>query len=105
MQSGARWTLGTLLGSAALTAAGVSADRSDLEAVSAPLADLRAGLTELAAAIGHEHAADPLETATFVRDTVLPAMASVRAAADTLESLVADDLWSLPTYQEMLYIL
>jgi glutamine synthetase len=32
-------------------------------------------------------------------------MAAVRSAADILESLVADDLWSLPTYQEMLYIL
>ena len=40
-----------------------------------------------------------------MRDSVLPAMASVRAAADTLETLVADDLWPLPTYQEMLYIL
>ena len=36
---------------------------------------------------------------------VLPAMAAVRAAADALEGLVADDLWPLPTYQEMLYIL
>ena len=30
---------------------------------------------------------------------------AVRTAADTLESVVADDLWPLPTYQEMLYIL
>ena len=32
-------------------------------------------------------------------------MAAVRTAADTLEGIVADDLWPLPTYQEMLYIL
>ena len=32
-------------------------------------------------------------------------MDAVRAAADALENIVADDLWSLPTYQEMLYIL
>jgi glutamine synthetase len=32
-------------------------------------------------------------------------MAAVREAADTLEGLVADDLWPLPSYQEMLYIL
>ena len=32
-------------------------------------------------------------------------MAAVRDAADALEALVADDLWALPTYQEMLYIL
>ena len=35
----------------------------------------------------------------------LPLMDAVRAAADTLEGVVADDLWPLPTYQEMLYIL
>ena len=29
----------------------------------------------------------------------------MRAAADALETLVADDLWPLPTYQEMLFIL
>jgi glutamine synthetase len=32
-------------------------------------------------------------------------MTTVRSAADELESLVADDLWPLPTYQEMLFIL
>ncbi|WP_028473606.1 glutamine synthetase III [Nocardioides alkalitolerans] len=90
---------------AALKAAGVEADLSTLQTVSAPLAALRAGLAELAGAIAHEHADDALETATVIRDTVLPAMAKVRAAADELEGLVADDLWSLPTYQEMLYVL
>ena len=28
----------------------------------------------------------------------------LRTAADTLETLVADDLWPLPTYREMLFI-
>ena len=37
--------------------------------------------------------------------TLLPAMEAVRAAADVLETLVADDLWPLATYQEMLFIL
>lgn len=90
---------------AALKAAGVEADTSTLQSVSVPLADLRAGLAQLSAAIGHEHPDDALEAATYVRDAVLPAMAAVRTAADTLEGLVADDLWSLPTYQEMLYVL
>jgi glutamine synthetase len=35
---------------------------------------------------------------------VLPAMLEVRKAADALEGVVADDLWSLPTYEEMLFI-
>ena len=35
----------------------------------------------------------------------IPAMNAVREAADVIEGLVADDLWPLPTYQEMMYIL
>ena len=47
---------------------------------------------------------DPLEEARHNRDTVLPAMQEVRAAADKLEAIVADDLWPLPSYQEMLFV-
>src|SRR4051812_10885089 len=45
-----------------------------------------------------------LEWATYMRDSVLPAMADVRAASDLLERIVADDLWPLPRYSEMLFI-
>ena len=36
--------------------------------------------------------------------TVLPAMETLRHWADKLETLVADDLWPLPSYQEMLFM-
>ena len=39
-----------------------------------------------------------------MRDTVIPAMEDVREVADRLEKLVADDLWPLPKYSEMLFI-
>jgi glutamine synthetase len=32
------------------------------------------------------------------------AMNTLRNHADTLESLIADDLWPLPKYREMLFI-
>jgi glutamine synthetase len=32
-------------------------------------------------------------------------MSAVRSAADELEGVVADDLWPLPTYQEMFFVL
>ncbi len=90
---------------AALASVGIEADRSALEAVSAPIASLQAGLVLLAEVVGREHDDDALVQAAYVRDTVLPVMAQIREAADVLENLVADDLWSLPTYQEMLYVL
>jgi glutamine synthetase len=31
-------------------------------------------------------------------------MKQIRGYADQLEGLVADDIWPLPTYQEMLFI-
>jgi glutamine synthetase len=37
-------------------------------------------------------------------DVVLPQMLQVRAAADGLEAVLDDDLWPLPTYQEMLFM-
>ena len=44
------------------------------------------------------------EHATYMQNTVLPAMSDVRAAADKLEKYVADDLWPLPKYAEILFI-
>ncbi|MGA2452483.1 MAG: glutamine synthetase III [Solirubrobacteraceae bacterium] len=45
-----------------------------------------------------------MKEAIYMRDTVIPAMEDVRQVADRLEKLVADDLWPLPKYSEMLFI-
>jgi glutamine synthetase len=89
---------------AALKAAGIEPDMTLLRGVSEPIGELTAAVSALKAALAH-HADGALEEATHARDGLLPAMDAVRAAADTLEGIVADDLWPLPTYQEMLYIL
>jgi glutamine synthetase len=47
---------------------------------------------------------DSLAHAKHARDAIIPAMNVVRTAGDQLEVLVADDLWPLPTYQEMLFL-
>jgi glutamine synthetase len=47
---------------------------------------------------------EPLEWARYMRDSVIPAMEAVREVADRLEKVVADDLWPLPKYSEMLFI-
>jgi glutamine synthetase len=45
-----------------------------------------------------------LKHAIYMRDKVIPAMESVREVADRLERVIADDLWPLPKYSEMLFI-
>ena len=34
---------------------------------------------------------------------ILPIMGEVRAVADRLECIIPEDMWNLPTYQEMLF--
>jgi glutamine synthetase len=46
----------------------------------------------------------PMKEALYMRDTVIAAMEDVREVADRLEKLIADDLWPLPKYSEMLFI-
>ena len=43
---------------------------------------------------------DMQKAAEYTQDTVIPAMGAVRDVADTLEGIVADDLWPLPKYSE-----
>ncbi len=90
---------------AALKAAGVEGDPDALAAVSGPIAELRAGLATLKKALDDEVGHSALAGAEHARDALLPAMLTVRSAADALEGIVADDLWPLPTYQEMLFML
>jgi glutamine synthetase len=90
---------------AALKAAGVEADTTSLTQVSAPIAALRSALTTLADELAADSGSEAWDHAKHAQDGLLPAMMAVRGPADLLEGIVADDLWPLPTYQEMLYIL
>jgi glutamine synthetase len=64
---------------------------------------LRTRTDKLAAALEH-HDADLLRHAVFMRDKVVPAMASLRETGDALELVIPHALWPLPTYREMLFI-
>jgi glutamine synthetase len=90
---------------ASLKAVGADVDTSTLDEVSASIKALRSGISSLRSAIGHDSQTTLMAEAEHSRDELLPAMALVRAAADELEDLVADDLWPLATYQEMLFVL
>jgi glutamine synthetase len=87
-----------------LQSIGAEVDRSTLDEVSASIKDLRIGIAKLRAELAHE-GSTAMEEAEHAGHNLLPAMTTVRTAADELETFVADDLWPLPTYQEMLFIL
>jgi glutamine synthetase len=44
------------------------------------------------------------ERAEFIRDQILPLTKSVRKNVDVLEGIIEDSLWTLPKYQEMLFL-
>jgi len=86
-----------------LKAAGLECDSTTLQKVTQCINELRDGLDKLETLMAHE--SDDLEAeARYACDTLIPAMNAIRAHADALEEMVADDLWPLPTYQEMLFI-
>ncbi|MGL4551969.1 MAG: glutamine synthetase III [Gemmataceae bacterium] len=63
----------------------------------------QAATAKLEKALAHHADGDLLSHTKYSRDHVLAAMVEVRKYADALEGIVADDLWPLPTYREMLF--
>jgi glutamine synthetase len=59
---------------------------------------------ELEAANSYPDGVEGLELAEYARDSQLAALARVREVGDELEKIVADDLWPLPKYSEILFI-
>ncbi|MCF6313377.1 MAG: glutamine synthetase III [Verrucomicrobiales bacterium] len=71
--------------------------------VASSVAGLVSDLEDTVVALEKVHAAAGEDPQDWAKN-VLPAMLKVRAVADKLEGLVADDLWPLPTYQELLFL-
>jgi glutamine synthetase len=94
----ASYAAGLAEGVTKMKAAGVAVSTVTLEKVAALVSQLEKDLTMLQSV--HKGAHD-LGDWTF---KVLPAMNKVRATVDELEGLLPDDVWPLPTYQEMLFI-
>jgi len=86
-----------------LKAAGHDYKVVTLEDVTAKLRAMQGAVGELEKKLEHEAASTHAE-AKHMCDVILPAMLKVREYADALEAVVADDLWALPSYQEMLFI-
>ncbi len=90
---------------AACEAAGVdcAGSRGRLEEFVELVEKLLGAVDALQHAVDH-HVSDMRRHAEHMRDKVRPAMVELREVADDLERRVADDLWPLPTYREMLFV-
>jgi glutamine synthetase len=86
---------------ALISDAGVSALEGEIREL---VDDLVATLGELKEANAVPGGLEGLELATYARDSQLASMSKVREVGDKLERVVADDLWPLPKYEEMLFI-
>jgi glutamine synthetase len=66
--------------------------------------ELSFAISKLEEANHHPVELEGQELAEYVRDRVLESMAGVREVADRLERVVAEDLWPLPKYSEILFV-
>ena len=90
----------------AVKAAGVDVggQADGLKSLSGLIGDFQAAIAGLEHAAEHTGDGDAFSHAKYMRDSVLPKMEELRVIGDKLEMVVADDLWPLPKYQEMLFI-
>jgi glutamine synthetase len=94
--------LATAAGS--LKSIGMDFDQASLTKVSDLTKALLAAVEKLDKTLHSHDFATVEEHMQYCAKTIRPAMDEVRQYGDALEAEVADDLWPLPTYQEMLFI-
>ncbi len=78
--------------------------RAELEELVAINSRFRTAINALDAMIDKDAPMDPMKEARHFRERMIPLMEDVRELADQLERRVADDLWPMPTYRELLFI-
>jgi glutamine synthetase len=84
-------------------AIGIPSDRG----LATKIADLNSKLVQRCGALEEALANPPHDTHGHLHHcagSLMPLIGSLREAVDVLETLVDDDLWPLPTYQEMLFV-
>lgn len=90
-----------------LKAAGLDVPRTQsalLASLTETIEELQASVDRLEELLDEHVEGDTLVHAKYSHEKIVPAMLAVRSAGDKLETIVADDLWPLPTYQEMLFM-
>ena len=67
------------------------------------ITELRESIAPVQEAEAH-HDGNHEAHAMFIHEELVPSMERARAASDALEAVIPDDLWTLPTYSEMLFM-
>ena len=75
-----------------------------LKELTAVITGFQKATADLDKAVHHHADGDAYAHAKAMRDTVVPKMVDLRTLGDQLETMIADDLWPIPTYREMLFI-
>ena len=88
---------------AGLKEIGISLDDATTKKVASLTESMMETVSKLDSALAHE-SKDITDHMQYSAKTLRPLMDKVREYADELEGEIADDLWSLPKYQEMLFI-
>ena len=87
-------------------AAALAVEEAMLKAVSEKISSISAGLKtieSILAEAGEIH--DEAKKSKLIADKLVDALNEARVPADELEGIVPDDLWPLPKYSEMLFIM
>ncbi len=92
------------LAAASATEMGVDFDKSTAEAVAANINGMMSAVSKLSDAMAKDDFASEEEHMQFCAKDIRGLMDEVRSYADAIEAGMADDMWPLPTYQEMLFI-
>ena len=89
---------------ASLSAMGVELDNTAAKTVAEHANAMMTAVAKLSEALGQEGFGSTEEHMQFCANVIRSLMEEVRRSADALEAEVADELWPLPKYQEMLFI-
>jgi glutamine synthetase len=89
---------------ASVTGIGLSLDKEIASKVATLIQSMMDMVSKLSAAMEKHEFATTEEHMQYFAHTIRSLMDRVREYADALEGEIADDLWPLPTYQEMLFI-
>ena len=87
-----------------LSIPGLALENSPASLVAENAAAMMSAVSELGSALEQHEFASTEEHMAYLATDVCGLMLKVRGYADNLEGLVADSLWPLPKYREMLFI-